>query len=109
VTRWSRPPCASTAATTLGATYYYLRTSIVHNGGVATSDVAKCKIIKWFKPGDKITLWPQQMRAIFLALLRFHTELFKEQFPTQHIIIGGGQAVKNVIGVISIILRFVYD
>lgn len=65
----------------------HLRASIVHNGGVATSDVAKCKLIKWFQPNDKITLGPPQMRAIFLALLGYHTELFKEQFPPGQIFI----------------------
>jgi hypothetical protein len=64
---------------------YYLRTSIVHNQGVATSAVTKCKLIKWFKPGDPIVLTPQHMRAIFLALLNYCNELFKEQFPKQYI------------------------
>jgi hypothetical protein len=60
---------------------YYLRTSIVHNQGKATSAVAKCKLIKWFKPGDLISLTPDHMRAFFLALLAYRNELFKEQFP----------------------------
>lgn len=64
---------------------YYLRTSIVHNQGIATSLVAKCKLIKWFKPGDLISLTPDHMRAIFLALLTYRNELFREQFPEQHI------------------------
>lgn len=64
---------------------YYLRTSIVHNQGIATSLVAKCKLIKWFKPGDLISLTPDHMRAIFLALLTYRNELFREQFPEQHL------------------------
>jgi hypothetical protein len=64
---------------------YYLRTSIVHNRGIATSQVAKCKIIKWFKPDDPISLSPEHMRAIFLSLLSYRNELFKEQFPPQHL------------------------
>jgi hypothetical protein len=36
----------------------HLRTSIVHNLGIATSDISKCKLIKWFKPGDPIVLPP---------------------------------------------------
>ena len=64
---------------------YYLRTSIVHNQGVAISSVAKCKLIRWFKPGDLVTLAPDHMRAIFLALLTYRNELFREQFPEQHI------------------------
>ena len=64
---------------------YYLRVSIVHKLGIATSDVAKCKLIKWFKPGDPIAITPEHMRAIFLALLAYRNELFKEQFPDQFI------------------------
>ena len=64
---------------------HYLRVSIVHNLGVATSDVTKCKRIKWFKPGDPIAITPEHMRAIFLALLAYRNELFKEQFPEQYI------------------------
>jgi hypothetical protein len=64
---------------------YYLRTSIVHNRGIAISQVAKCKIIKWFKPDDPISLSPEQMRAIFLSLLSYRNELFKEQFPKQYL------------------------
>jgi hypothetical protein len=64
---------------------YYLRTSIVHNRGIATSQVAKCKIINWFKPDDPISLSPEHMRAIFLSLLSYRNELFKEQFPKQYL------------------------
>lgn len=67
---------------------YYLRTSIVHNRVIATSQVAKCKIIKWFKPDDPISLIPEHMRAIFLSLLSYRNELFKEQFPGQYLSIG---------------------
>jgi len=62
----------------------HLRTSIVHNQGIATSDVIRCKHIKWFQPGDPIALTPQHMRALFLALLRYRTEWFNEQFPEHY-------------------------
>ncbi len=62
-----------------------LRQSIVHKQGIATSDTSRCKLITWFKPGDPISLTPEHMRAIFLALLRYRNELFKEQFPEQYI------------------------
>ncbi len=61
------------------------RTSIVHNQGVATSDVTRCKLIKWFRPGDPIALTPEHMQALFLALLAYRNELFKEQFPEHYI------------------------
>jgi hypothetical protein len=63
---------------------YYLRTSIVHKQGVANSDVAKCKLMKWFKPGDLVSLTPEHMHAIFLGLLTYRNELSAEQFPEQH-------------------------
>jgi hypothetical protein len=63
--------------------------SIVHHRGIATDAVAKCKLIKWFKPGDQIAISPDSMRAIFLALLMFRNELHREQFePTTFILEG---------------------
>ncbi len=62
-----------------------LRQSIVHNHGVATSDTKRCKLIRWFKPGDSISLTPEHMSVIFLGLLRYRNELFKEQFPEHYI------------------------
>jgi hypothetical protein len=61
-----------------------LRQSIVHNQGIATSDIKRCKIIKWFKTGDRISITPERMRTIFLALRMYYNKLFKEQFPIQH-------------------------
>jgi hypothetical protein len=55
----------------------HLRTSIVHHLGVATDDVARCKLIKWFKPGDEILITPEYMRAIFLALLKYRNQMFE--------------------------------
>lgn len=63
----------------------YLRNSIVHNKGRANSEVARCKLIKWFKPGDLITVTPERMRAIFLALLTYRNDLDKEQYPEHYI------------------------
>jgi len=64
---------------------YYFRTSIVHKLGVANGDVAKCKIFKWFQPGDPLSFEPGQMRQIFLALLAYRNHLFSEQFPEHFI------------------------
>jgi len=65
---------------------YYLRTSIVHNRGIANSAVSKCKIVKSFRPGEEILITPDRMRDIFLALLSFRNELFREQFPPQYMV-----------------------
>jgi hypothetical protein len=63
----------------------YLRQSIVHHRGIAVPEVAQCRLIKWFQPGDSINLNPDRMRTLFLALLKFRNELFKEQFPEHYI------------------------
>ncbi len=63
----------------------YLRNSILHNQGDASRHVKNCELIKWFQPGDKIVLTPVHMRRLFLALLKFRNELFKEQFPEHYI------------------------
>jgi hypothetical protein len=67
----------------------YFRQSVVHNGGIATGDVGRCKQLKWFKPGDVICLTPAHVRELFMALLRFHNQLFAEQFPKFYLQIPG--------------------
>ena len=56
----------------------HLRNSIVHNRGIATEKVGGCKLIKWFQPGDPISISPERMRAVFLALYKFRNELHAE-------------------------------
>lgn len=62
-----------------------LRNSIVHNRGIASSKTEKCKIIKWFKPGDVIAITPAHMRVLLLAMYNYHNELFSEQFRPHYI------------------------
>lgn len=59
----------------------HLRNSIVHNNGVASSDVEKCKLIKCFSPGNPIELDFQKMRAIFLFLAEYRNELDRLSRP----------------------------
>ena len=61
----------------------HLRTSIVHHLGFATDDVARCKLIRWFEPGDEISITPEYMRAIFLALLMYRNQIFELSMPKQ--------------------------
>jgi hypothetical protein len=42
----------------------YLRNSIVHHAAIALPDVARCKVLKWFKPGDRIALSRDQFRTL---------------------------------------------
>lgn len=59
----------------------HLRNSIVHNTGVANSKITGCKIIKCFKPGDKVELDFEKMRAIFLLLADFRNKLNSLSLP----------------------------
>ncbi len=34
----------------------FLRQAIIHNKGIATSDMEKCKILKWFKHNERINI-----------------------------------------------------
>ena len=58
----------------------HLRHSIVHNRGIAIDEIDGCKLIKWFRPGDPISISPEQMRAIFYELYRFRNGLHAESF-----------------------------
>lgn len=75
----------------------YLRNSIVHKQGIATSEVERCKLIKWFNPGDLVTITPERMRAIFLALLTYRNGLDREQYPQDYIVsaLGGTEPAPN--------------
>jgi hypothetical protein len=45
-----------------------LRNSIIHNKGVASADVARCKIITRFKPGDEIALNKEDIHLVIREL-----------------------------------------
>src|SRR2546428_3035137 len=62
-----------------------LRNAIVHNQGIADSEVARCKLIRWFQPSDSIDISPARMKAILFAVLKFRNQLFKEGFPKHYI------------------------
>lgn len=61
-----------------------LRNAIVHNRGIATSKVARCKLIRWFRPGDSIDISPTRMRAILFGVSIFRNQLFNEGFPEHY-------------------------
>ena len=52
-----------------------LRNSIVHNNGIASSEMAKSKLIKWFRPGDKIALNYGKSMSLFFCMGRYRNEL----------------------------------
>ena len=60
----------------------YIRNSIIHHNGIANSDIARCKLIKFFSPGQRIELNHERMRAIFLAMGRYRNELHSMSLPS---------------------------
>lgn len=58
-----------------------LRHSILHNNGIATSEVSKCKVITCFVTGKPIELDYAKMRAIFLMMGLYRNELHKLSLP----------------------------
>jgi hypothetical protein len=65
----------------LWADIKHLRNSIVHNNGIATAEVAKCTVITWFKPADRIELDQPRMQKLFLLMGRFRNELHSLSMP----------------------------
>ena len=59
----------------------HIRNSIVHGGGVASSEVARCKLIRWFQPGQRIELTSDRMRSLFLAMGHYRNELHTMSMP----------------------------
>ena len=55
-----------------------LRNSIVHSRGKGHSDLSKCKVLTWFKPGDEIELDYQKMRRIFLAMADYRNDVHQK-------------------------------
>ena len=59
----------------------HIRNGIVHANGVATSEIEKCKLIKWFKKGDTIELTFDRMRDLFLALAHYRNKIHDMSLP----------------------------
>jgi hypothetical protein len=41
-----------------------LRNDIIHHSAVATERIERCEVLRWFKPGDRISLEEQQVDTI---------------------------------------------
>jgi len=64
----------------------HLRNSIVHDNGIASPHVSKCKIITWFKPLDVIALDHEKMHSIFMHMAKFRNEIHACSLPPQNAI-----------------------
>jgi hypothetical protein len=54
------------------------RHAILHNRGVATSDVEECAIFKWYKKGDQVLLDREKFEEIIDAVFQFLANVEKE-------------------------------
>ena len=69
--------------------FRHIRNDLVHNNGIAsTKEIGKCKVLKWFKPGDKIILGMRHVLD-FLNQIGFLSSspivINDQQVPTGHI------------------------
>jgi hypothetical protein len=55
------------------------RASIIHKNGVAIDEVSRCKVLRWFKPGDVILVtrehFKQLIDAIYHGMEQLYTHL----------------------------------
>jgi len=58
-----------------------IRHAILHNNGVATSKMSKCKVIKCFIPSKLIELDFDKMRRIFISMGMYRNELHRMSLP----------------------------
>ena len=58
-----------------------IRNSIIHNNSIASSKASKCKLLKWFKPGDHIFINQDMLKTILRNIQnhKFIVELPKRE------------------------------
>ena len=58
----------------------YIRNAIVHNNGTATSEIAKCRVLRWFAPGQPIDLRLEHMTVVFVGMGYYRNWLNGQSF-----------------------------
>jgi len=56
----------------------HYRHSIIHHAGVAISEVARCEVIRWFEPGQRIELTEEHMRTLMFEIAEGLVELLQQ-------------------------------
>lgn len=51
-----------------------IRNSIIHCNSIASDKIIKCKILKWFKPGDRIFVDKNKLLEIIMNIQHFRLE-----------------------------------
>ena len=58
-----------------------IRNSILHHSGIALDDVNRCKVLKWFKAGDKIMVDRPRLRDLVTRLEGLEIRVVKRTSP----------------------------
>jgi hypothetical protein len=56
----------------------HYRRSIIHRAGVAVPEVARCEVIRWFGPDERIELTEEHMRTIVVKIAEGLVELLQQ-------------------------------
>jgi hypothetical protein len=62
----------------------YIRNAIVHNNGTATSEIAKCRVLRWFMAGQPIDLRLEHMTVIFIGMGYYRNWLNQQSFEKRN-------------------------
>jgi hypothetical protein len=56
----------------------HYRNSIIHRAGVAVPKVARCEVLRWFGPGERIELTEEHMRTIMVKIAEGLVEVLQQ-------------------------------
>ena len=56
----------------------YYRHSIIRRAGFAVPEVARCEVVRWFDPGERIELTEEHMRTLMLKIAEGLVELLRQ-------------------------------
>jgi hypothetical protein len=59
----------------------HFRNAIVHNNGIATSEMDKCKVLQWYPSGEPIRLDYEKVRVIFYFLAAYRNHIHQKSLP----------------------------
>ena len=55
----------------------HIRNSIIHHGSIANADIERCEILKWFAPGDEISIDYVKVKRIRELIHEFCNDLLR--------------------------------
>lgn len=60
-----------------------IRNAIAHRRAIADKDIAKCKLLKWFRDGDAILITPPRFVELLAQIVRFENEELESLIETK--------------------------